>query len=364
VSPLLWGPLALLVVGLVGCAAPQQEPPRPPPAKAVEAPAATSVPTPSPQPQTIRLGLLGSVTDAGFFIGLERGYFREQGLELEVTPFDSAARMVAPLSAGQLDVGGGSHSAGLFNAVARGIAIKLVADKGSVPPGYGFEALLFRRDLADSGQLRNPGDLRGLRVAWSARGSTGDPAMAAWLRPYGLTLDDVEILELNFAEHGSALAGRSLDASINIEPFVTRIVDQGLATLYQRFDAVVPGDQIAEVIYGGQFAQERPDAAHRFMVAYLKAARYYNDAFTHGDAAKRQEIVGILARHTPVKETALYERMAMPGLDPDGRVNLASLAEHQEVWITAGLQQTPIDLNDVVDRGYAEAAVRALDPYR
>ena len=48
--------------------------------------------------------LLGSVTDAGFFIGLERGYFREQWLELEVTAFDSAARMVAPLSAGQLDI--------------------------------------------------------------------------------------------------------------------------------------------------------------------------------------------------------------------------------------------------------------------
>ena len=100
------------------------------------------------------------------------------------------------------------------------------------------------------------------------------------------------------------------------------------------------------------------------MVAYLKAVRYYNDAFTYGDAAKRQEIIGILARNTPVKDTALYERMAMPGLAPDGRINLASLAEHQEVWLAAGLQQAPVDLGDVVDLSFAEAAVRTLGPYR
>jgi len=353
----------VLLILAAGCTA-AQAPSAPAATPTVMAPlAAASAATAAPEMQTIRLGALSSTTDAGFFVGLDRGYFREEGLDVELTPFDSAARMVAPLSAGQLDVGGGSPSAGLFNAISRGIDIKLVADKGSAPPGFGFEALLFRHDLAESRRLRNPGDLRGLRVGTSARGTAGDPAMVAYLRPYGLTLDDVEMVELNFAEHATALAGGTLDASVNIEPFVTRIVDEGLGTIYQRIDSVLPGDQIAVVLYGGQFAKDAPDAAQRFLVAYLRAVRYYNDAFVRGDAAKRQEVVATLAAHTAVKDTALYDRMVMPGLQPDGRINLDSLARDQEVWLGEGLQQARIELGEVVDQSFAEAAVRSLGPY-
>ena len=54
--------------------------------------------------------------------------------------------MVAPLGTGQLDAGAGSASAGLYNAVARGIKIKIVADKASSAPGYGATKILVRKD--------------------------------------------------------------------------------------------------------------------------------------------------------------------------------------------------------------------------
>ncbi|HZR98390.1 MAG TPA: ABC transporter substrate-binding protein [Chloroflexota bacterium] len=312
----------------------------------------------------VRLGVLGATVDAGFYIALDQGYFREQGLDVDMTPFDSAARMVAPLGAGQLDAGGGAHSAGLFNAVARGIEIKLVADKGSSPPGYGPQALLFRRDLVDSGQLRSPGDLRGLRVAISAHGATTETSLARWLRPYGLTIDDVDTVELGFGEHASALAGRSIEAAVALEPFITRILDEGIATIYQRNDELDPGAQLAEVIYGGQFMREQPEAARRFMVAYVRALRYYNDAFMGGDTAKRQAAVAALIRHTAVKDPALYDRMVMPGLDPNGRMHVASIREDQEFWLSRGLQQTRLNVDDVVDHSYVDAAVQTLGPYR
>ena len=312
----------------------------------------------------VRLGVLNVSSDAGIFIALDQGYFREQGIELDMTPFDSAARMVAPLGAGQLDAGGGSHSAGLFNAVGRGIGIKLVADKGSSPPGGGFQGLLFRRDLAEGGQLRGPADLRGRRVAIPAQGITPEAALAGWLRQANLTLDDVQIVELNFADHPTALGSRAVDASMTIEPFITRALDLGSATVYQRTDQLFPGYQIAEVLYSSQFAQQQPDAARRFMTAYLRALRFYNDGFMRGDAARREAAVASLARHTPVKDLALYDRMVMPGLDPDGRMSLESLRSDQDFWLSRGLQQTRIDVESVVDYTFADAAVQALGPYR
>ena len=62
-------------------------------------------------------------------------------------PFASAAKMVVPLGTGDLDVGGGTVAAGLYNAVARGINIKIVADKGSIAQGYEYSTLLVRKDL-------------------------------------------------------------------------------------------------------------------------------------------------------------------------------------------------------------------------
>lgn len=310
------------------------------------------------------MGVLGSSTDAGLFIAQELGYFRDEGLVIELTNFDSAARMVAPLGAGQLDVGAGAHSAGLFNAAVRDVAIKMVADKGSSPPGFGFQGLMFRKDLAESGRLRTPADLKGMRVAVSARGITAENALAAWLRQAGLTLDDVEVIEMGFPEHASALGNRSLDAAISIEPFLTRILDQDVGVLYQRVDEVLPGYQIAEVFYSDGFARDHRAAAQRLMNAYVRAVRYYNDAFVKGDAAKRQEVVAILAKTTTVKDVPLYDRMVMPGLHPDGRMNKATIVSDQDFWLSTGLQRAPANLDQIVDHTFVDAAVQQLGPYR
>jgi len=311
----------------------------------------------------LRTGLLSSASDAGFFIAMDQGYFREVGIELDITPFDSAANMVAPLGTGQLDLGGGSHSAGLYNAIARGVGIKLVADKGSSLPGFGFQGLLFRRDLAEAGTLRTPADLRGRRISVPAQGITPEAALGRWLQREGLSLDDVNIVLLNFADHPQALATGAIDASVTIEPFLTRALDIGAATLYQRTDELLPGYQIAEVLYSQQFINEQPDAARRFMIAYLRGVRFYNDAYVKGDAAKRQQVVESLTRHTPVKDAALYDRMAMPGLNPDGRMSINSLADDQEFWLARGVQQQRIDMSQLVDTQFIEAAVQVLGPY-
>jgi NitT/TauT family transport system substrate-binding protein len=337
---------AALALGLVA--------PTTPPAASVQAAQA---------PVQVRLGIISGASDAGFFIGMDQGYFAEQGLQLETTQFDSAARMVAPLGAGQLDAGGGAHSAGLFNAIARGIPLKIVADKGSTPPGFGYQAMLFRSDLVDSGRLRGPGDLRGMRVAVSAQGTSAEVSLGQWLATAGLTLDDVDRVELGFPDHPTALGGGSVEASVTIEPFVTRILDQGTARVYQRTDEFTPGRQVANVLYSGEFAREQPDVARRFMVAYLKAVRDYNDGFARGDTAKRERVIDTLIRHTPVRDRALYDRMAMPGLDPNGRVDRSSINDDQEFWLSRGTQHERVNLDSVIDYSFADAAVRTLGSY-
>src|SRR2546426_12404670 len=69
---------------------------------------------------TLRVGLVASVSDAGFFVPMERGYFAEQGVAIEFLPFRSAADMIAPLGVGQLDIGGGAGRGGVLHATGGG----------------------------------------------------------------------------------------------------------------------------------------------------------------------------------------------------------------------------------------------------
>ena len=77
----------------------------------------------------VTLGMTGTTTDVGFYVADKKGYFRAEGLDVKLTMFDSAARMITLFASGALDVGGGGPSAGLYNAVARGVDNRMVADK-------------------------------------------------------------------------------------------------------------------------------------------------------------------------------------------------------------------------------------------
>ncbi len=318
----------------------------------------------SPVLTKLQVGLVVSVSDAGFFIANDKGYFRDQGIELEISRFDSAARMVAFLGTGQLDVGGGAPGAGLFNAMARDIPLKIVADKGHIAPGHGFEAIIVRKELWDKGAFKSVADFRGKRIALSARDIVPEVDLDTFLRTGGLTVNDVDVVTMAFGDMGVALGNGSIDAVQAIEPFVTQMVEKGIGVIWKRNDEVVPHQQVAVVLYSPKFASYKPGLARKFMLAYLRGVRDYNDAFIKKDPAAKKEVVQILVRNTAVKDPALYDKMVMPGLDPKGRVNLDALIVQQNWFLNKGSQKVRVDLSKAVDNQYVDWAVQQLGPYQ
>src|SRR5580658_11146158 len=146
-------------------------------------------------PITVRLGVgTDSITMTPFYLAEKMGYFKAEGLDVQFVPLPSAALMIAPLGAGQLDVGGGAITAGLYNAVGRGINLRIVADLGSDPPGYGFQTLVVRKSLITSGAYKSVKDLKGKRIAITAKGISTSALVAALLKTAGLTMNDVTMM--------------------------------------------------------------------------------------------------------------------------------------------------------------------------
>src|SRR5256885_11326967 len=129
------------------------------------------------QAQELTVGTTGSSSDAPFFIADKKGFFADEGLKVKIIRFDSAAKMVPSLGTGELDVGSGATSAGLYNAAKRGVDIRIVADKARAAKGYGFESILLRKDLAESGKIGGLKDFKGRKVAISAIGNSESALM-------------------------------------------------------------------------------------------------------------------------------------------------------------------------------------------
>lgn len=313
---------------------------------------------------TLRIGVVASVSDAGFFVPVEKGYFEEQALTIEFVPFRSAADMIAPLGVGQLDVGGGAVSAGLFNALARGVDLRIVADKGTIREGQSYEALIIRRDLVESGRFKTLADLKGLRIGLAARGISPHIDLVMFAQRAGLRADDVEITVMAFPDMVPAMANKALDGALLIEPFRTQALEQKIGVFIESADKIYPNHQVAVVLYAPHMRRQKLDAGRRFMVAYLEGVRDFNDAFVKKQPQKRREVIAAMAKHTPVKDVALYEKMVMPWLDPDGTVNRQSLRFDQEWYAQNGFVPTKANISLVVDDRFVLYALQRLGRYR
>src|SRR5215204_5962393 len=177
----------------------------------------------------VRVGTLSASADAPFYWAQERGYLREQGLDLETTPFDSAQQMIAPLGADQLDAGGGGPGPGLFNAIQRGIAVRIVADRARAAPGTRFNCLMVRKELIDSGAVRGFTDLRGRVYAEPVPGNVMGYVLDQQLRQAGLRSDDVRWVTVPYPEMMVAFGNNNIDAAFPVEPFNTLGTERGVA---------------------------------------------------------------------------------------------------------------------------------------
>lgn len=323
-------------------------------------------PAAAAEPATVRIGVLNITSDAPFIIADRKGYFKDEGIEPVFTTFASSGNMVVPLSTGQLDAAGGAASAGIYNGVAHGVNVRIVADRGSDPPGYGFDALLVRKDLVTSGRFKTPKDLKGMTIAGNQPGSASASTLYELLVKYGLTFADVTRVNLDYPEHVAAFANGKIDAGITSEPQATAAEKLGVAVRIMGADAWYPRQQLSVVIFGGDFAKNQHAVAVRFMRAYIEAARFYYGALANGHLAgpNAAEVIAILTAATKQKDPAVYRAITPSAIDPDGRLNVASMRKDLQFFKDQGLIEGNVRVEDAIDTSFVEEAVKALGPYR
>jgi NitT/TauT family transport system substrate-binding protein len=329
----------------------------------------SALPLPSPvAAQTadpVKIGLISSLTMTPFYLADTLGYFHDEGLTVQFVNFDSAAQMVAPLAAGQLDVGAGAVSAGLYNAVGRGLAVRAVADLGSDPPGYGFQKLIIRTDLVKSGRYKTIKDLKGLTLAITAPGISTSSLVDEMLKRAGLTMADIKLQYLGNPDQVAALRNGSIDGSFMPEPNATIAAKSGIATIEYADDAYYPNQEIAVVLYGTAMLKSR-DTGVKVMRAFLRAARAYNDSLRDGKVTgpRADAIMKVFATESKVTDRSILDAVTPNGVSPNGKLILASMKKDLAFFAQAGLLESKTTVEDVIDASFANDAVKQLGVYK
>ncbi|HHY45909.1 MAG TPA: ABC transporter substrate-binding protein [Firmicutes bacterium] len=308
----------------------------------------------------VTVGMKRAPSDCGLLIGSYKGYYKELGIRLEEIQFNTGQDMINLLGSGQLDVGCTVTAAGLFNAILRGIPIKIVADKGTNVPGMGYYRLVIRKDLV--GKIKDARDLRGRKVAIVGTASLDEIALDRCLNSGGLTTKDVDLQIIrSFPDILAALSNGSIDAGMVIEPFVAQGVEKGIIDRWKDPSEYDPHAQTAIIVFGPSMTA-KPEVAKRFMVAYLKSLRDYNDAFFKNKG--KAEIVKILAETSTVRDPEVYEKMYPVGLNPNGYVRMKGIQMDLDWYKEHGLLKGDLKAEDVVDNRYCDFAVGVLGEYK
>jgi NitT/TauT family transport system substrate-binding protein len=325
---------------------------------------AFSAGTDAQTPVPLKVGVLKLTSSAPVFVGVEKGYFREFGVEPELVYFQAAAPIATALAAGQLDVGATGLTAALYNIVLGGEKLWIVADKGREWPGYPLVAILAQKELWDSGALRSIKDLKGKRIGVTQIGSTFHYHIGNILEKDGLTLADVKIVPLQaMPATMEALKGKQVDAILVPQPFPGAAEAQGFGKIMAWAGDLYPW-QIAAIFYSGKFATDRARAV-AFMKGYVKASRHYYDAaLVQKDGRlvpgpNYEEVVQITAKYTGARPEVI--RLGFPFQDRNGRLLVPDIERQMAWWTANGFMKKTLPLRSIVDTSFVEEAVKALD---
>lgn len=329
------------------------------PPETIENNASQTTGTELPELGPIKVGYLPVLVYAPFFVAYEKGYFAEQGLEVELEGFRGGPAMMTPLSTGQLDVGRGATAAAFFNAIQQKLDLKMVAG-GPISQGQAQSdmPLLVRQDLVANGQVTNVADLAGHKIALNVRGATAEYLVAQALAPGGLTIADVEIVILPIPEIKTALDNAAIDAAPIAYPLAGQFLQEQIASPILAPDELEGTFQFGGLFYGQRFLDPaNREIAIRFLVAYLKAER----EIYQGTPIQDDEVVKIIHQYTNIPQPAI-KNSPLPS-PVDGQIETELLSDMQTYFIEQGFTEftEPVSLEAMIDESYQAEAIQRLD---
>jgi len=310
------------------------------------------------EPTKLVLGVVPSVPAGATYIAVEKGYFREAGIEVDMQNIESSATAMALLASNRMQVVEGGVAPNYWNALAQGLPVIMALERASSPL---YHDVLIRPDLV--GKMKTPADLKGRPVAEVAPGSSAHYEVGQVLESVGLTLKDIDLKYIPFPQMGIALANGAVDAAFEVPPFgqIAIAAGQGVHWLDpEQYIKVLPTSFVG-YFANTDWIKQNPELARKFFLALVKGGRDYCQAYHHGP--NRAEVVDIMFKYKVAASADALDKMAWQARNPNGRFNIASILDLQDWFFKEGIIKQKFPAERLVDADYADYAEKNLPPF-
>jgi NitT/TauT family transport system substrate-binding protein len=308
--------------------------------------------------QPITVAEVPSVPAAAIYLAVEKGYFKDAGVQVDLQNIESSSTAMALLASNRVQVVGGGVAPNYWNALASGLPVILALERASSPL---YHDVLIRKDLV--GKIKTPADLKGRPVAEVSPGSSALYEVGQVLASAGLDLKDIDVKYIPFTQMGTALANGAVDAAFEVPPFGAIVAARGEGVKWIDPEKYI---KVRPTSFVGYFAntdwiKANPDTAKKFFVALVKGARDFCQAYHHGP--NRAEVVDVMFKYKVGTDRDQLDQMDWQARSPNGRFNVPSVLDLQDWFLKEGIIKQKFPAERLIDTEYADDAEKTLPPF-
>lgn len=325
--------------------------------------AALAAASPALAADKVSVGVLRFVSSGAFFLAAERGYFKNEGIDLDIKYFEAAQPIAVAVVSGDVDYGLTAFTGGFYNLAGKG-ALKVIAAQAKEAKGFEGNAVLASNAAWEKG-LKRFEDLAGKSLGITQVGSSFHYQVGQIARVKGFDLKSVDMKPLqSLPNMVAALKGNQVD-SIIIAPHLAKpLIASGDAKLigwYSDLDEY----QFGALFTSTKTAEGKRDLTQRFVRAYQKGLADYAAAFTQKDASgkrvfdeKAQDAAKQLVKYVYPSDTP---EVGAPKViasafycDPQGRLDVSDIYKQVDWMKAQNLVDAAVDAKTVLDLSYVQ----------
>jgi NitT/TauT family transport system substrate-binding protein len=320
-------------------------------------------PVPALAADKVTVGALRFVSSGGLYLAVERGYFKAEGIEVELKYFEAAQPIAVAIASGDIQFGVTAITAGTFNLAAKG-ALKIVASQGSETRGFQGNGMLVSNQAYEKG-LTSFEKLPGHSVAITQVGSSFHYQLGQIATAKGFDLDKLSLKPLQSVPNMLAAVKTGQVDAMLIAPHIAKpLAAKGEAKLIGWFSDV--GEyQFGALFAGTRLVTENRDLVQRFVRAYQKGMADYAAAFLkRNDKGERvfdavsDEAGKLVGKHvypSDAPEVAMKKvQAASVYVDAKARIDVADI-DRQIAWYKAQkLVDASVDSKTFVETSFAK----------
>jgi len=226
-----------------------------------------------------------------FYIAKEKGYFKDEGVDVELVLMEDPKLRFAALLAGRIDM--------LATTVDTMVLYLKEPDSlqfiSALDDSNGGDGIVANKDI------KSVADLKGKKVAFN-EGSTSHFYLSVLLKKAGLTEKDIEAINMTAGDAGSAFVSKQVDAAVTWEPWLSR----GKAAPHGRLltdSSETPGLITDIMVATKETVAARPDDIRAFVRAWYRAVDFWKANPDEANAIMARGVGGWLKKPDVFAET-------------------------------------------------------------